>query len=389
MSRHFALQRQSRPATARRRAVRSGAQRQPVEHGRSRLATPVRGLAFVLVAVIPLLSAAPAQAGRLPRYGGNLRLQCPGVEPGKLDPHQLHGDDGALFSACLYEGLTRWGAERIEPALATRWFQSDDSKRWLFHLRPGLRFHDGSVCDTQAVSASLHELARPGRLEHTWILRSLVGWQEFAAGTTAQIEGIYVVSATEMELHFAEPVRDLPARLALRAAAIVRRHGPTAKGTGPFRLAAAAADSVRLLAFDGHRDGRPFLNSLSFSTAGSQAAALTPQTMHRLDPMAVSLPGTTPVRVPARRLALALFRPGSAAFATAAARRLVAAAFDAPIFVRAALGGDGETAYGFYPDAAVVRSTAEEETTAAAKPSTATPVLILVPDGEPVLAKLA
>ncbi len=353
-----------------------------------RLAAVSRRLRLPLLALGLLVAAAlAAEAGRLPRYGGSLRLDCAGIEPRKLDPLQLHGDDGALLAACLYEGLTRWGPERVEPVLATRWFQSDDAKRWLFHLRPGVRFHDASPCDAQAVSLSLHELAHPARSAHTWILRSLVGWEEYARCETAQIEGIYIISATEMELHFLEPVVDLPARLALHCAGIAHRAGATPSGTGPFRLAAAAGDSVRLVPYEGHRDGAPFLQSLVFVRAAN--AKQETQVLRRLDPAQRPLPGITLVRAPARRLGFALFHPGSAAFATPAARQAVAAAFDAPVFVRAALGGDGEPAFGLQPDAAIVRAFQEEDSLAAPSTHGGTTVRILVPAGEPMLSKLA
>jgi hypothetical protein len=63
---------------------------------------------------------------------------------------------------------------------------------------------------------------------------------------------------------------DLPARLALPVAAIAAASREGWVGTGPFQILAASASEVRLAAFRDHRDGRPFLDHVTF-TAGPEA----------------------------------------------------------------------------------------------------------------------
>src|SRR6185295_10646063 len=74
----------------------------------------------------------------------------------------------------------------------------------------------------------------------------------------------------QIELRFAAAVPDLPARLALPVAAIARHRAEGWVGTGPFQILAASASEVRLAAFRDHRDGRPFLDHVTF-TAGPEA----------------------------------------------------------------------------------------------------------------------
>ena len=47
----------------------------------------------------------------------------------------------------LFEGLTEesWLTGQVEPALAERWEHSADGLTWTFHLRPGVRWHDGAA----------------------------------------------------------------------------------------------------------------------------------------------------------------------------------------------------------------------------------------------------
>src|SRR5262245_64968729 len=62
------------------------------------------------------------------------------------------GFEGNRFTGLtMYDGLTMWDlssagkAGVMIPLLATEWkVNDDDKKKWIFKLRPGVAFHDGS-----------------------------------------------------------------------------------------------------------------------------------------------------------------------------------------------------------------------------------------------------
>ncbi len=68
------------------------------------------------------------------------------LEPPNLDP--TSGAAAAIDEvvyANVFEGLTRFGPDgSILPALAESWEVSDDATVYVFHLRRGVRFHDGA-----------------------------------------------------------------------------------------------------------------------------------------------------------------------------------------------------------------------------------------------------
>lgn len=62
-----------------------------------------------------------------------------------MDPHAVNAAPVTSFLNNVYEGLVRRDANMaIEPSLATSWEPLEDTHGWRFHLREGVRFHDGA-----------------------------------------------------------------------------------------------------------------------------------------------------------------------------------------------------------------------------------------------------
>jgi ABC-type transport system substrate-binding protein len=69
------------------------------------------------------------------------------------------GFEGNRFTGnTMYDGLTQWDlssadkASVVIPALSTEWAaDANDKTKWIFKLRPGVKFHDGSELDAAAV----------------------------------------------------------------------------------------------------------------------------------------------------------------------------------------------------------------------------------------------
>jgi peptide/nickel transport system substrate-binding protein len=81
-------------------------------------------------------------------------------EPNSLDPAAWIGAwiQGQVGNAA-YEGLTRYDSDgEIEPWLAESWEISDDALTYTFKLRDGVKFHDGSELDAEAVKASFDRM---------------------------------------------------------------------------------------------------------------------------------------------------------------------------------------------------------------------------------------
>ena len=98
----------------------------------------------IWVCVLTLLAAVPALADT-PKSGGTLVFGRGGDSVG-LDP--AYETDGNSFMVCdnIFEALVFYQDEttQLEPGLAESWDISDDGKTYTFHLRKGVKFHDGT-----------------------------------------------------------------------------------------------------------------------------------------------------------------------------------------------------------------------------------------------------
>jgi len=82
-----------------------------------------------------------------------------------LDPSPSFSDDNVVTTQ-VYETLTFYNppgsAEAVSPKLATSWESSDDAMTWTFNLREGVKFHDGTDLNAEAVKFSVERTMEIG-----------------------------------------------------------------------------------------------------------------------------------------------------------------------------------------------------------------------------------
>src|ERR1700733_6894556 len=73
-----------------------------------------------------------------------------------LDPVFGTAGISTIGGLMIYETLFTWDSKlRPQPEMVDKWQVSSDGLVWRFTLRPGLKFHDGSVVTTADVIPSL------------------------------------------------------------------------------------------------------------------------------------------------------------------------------------------------------------------------------------------
>lgn len=163
------------------------------------------------------------------------------AEPTTLDPAQLTDYNSSRAAMEMYDSLIRFkdGSTELEPGLATEWEISDDGLEYTFKLRQGVKFHDGTPFDADAVKFNIDRQIDP---EHPYHDTGEFGYADFTFG---MVEEVVVVDAETVKIILNEPFAPFLANMAMHAAAIVspeaiKEYGKDISqnpvGTGPFKF---------------------------------------------------------------------------------------------------------------------------------------------------------
>jgi peptide/nickel transport system substrate-binding protein len=207
------------------------------------MATRSRHKLLALAGLLPLLGTLCAGGACTPQGESrpdDVLVIGQTAEPKSLDPHVATSLNDFRILVNLYEGLVRFrdGTLEPEPALAHRWEISEDGRRYTFHLREGIRFHDGSPFDAEAVRFNFERLLdKEHPFHHTGPFPLAFFFDKVAS--------IDVIDTRTVALDLAEPFAPLLANLAYPTGLMVSpsavrsrdmSFGRRPSGTGPFRF---------------------------------------------------------------------------------------------------------------------------------------------------------
>lgn len=170
-----------------------------------------------------------------------------------------------------FDGLTQFGPDgRLLPALADRWRARRDGRRYVFHLRAGVRFQDGTPLTARAVRTSfLRVLAPASRGGRTWPLYPIAGAADYAAGRASDVPGLEPLGDSAVAFTLVEPLAIFPTFLAMPVASVVPVPVPAdlgqhPVGSGPWRFVAWRHDDELVFARNGdYWGGAPVADTLA------------------------------------------------------------------------------------------------------------------------------
>src|SRR5258707_15340911 len=116
-----------------------------------------RRAALLASAAVPFVRPAEAQ------QPSTLRIAMTLADIPVTDGAPDQGTEGIRFMGyTMYDPLVMWDLSsasepaKLVPGLATKWYQDPtDPTKWIFELRQGVKFHDGSTFNADAVIFSL------------------------------------------------------------------------------------------------------------------------------------------------------------------------------------------------------------------------------------------
>ena len=356
---------------------------------RSRL-TRLRQLAAVTaVATVALSACAASERGEgAGGTGGTLTFGAAGA-PSLFDP--FYASDGETFriSRQIFQGLVgiEPGTSNLQPELATGWRSSEDGLRWTFTLQEGVRFHDGTEFDAEAVCANFERMfnqtgaGQSDALSYYWI-QSFGGFADGAAPSlyescTARNPATAVITLTRVTGQFPALLAlesfymQSPTAMARYQANNVRAQGegfvfpeyatlhPT--GTGPFRFVGydEANGTVELARYGQYWGESARLDRLIFRVIPDETARRQALEAGEIDGYDFPNPAdwqglrdggfTLQIRDPFNILYLGISQKDNPALRDLRVRQALAYAIDRETLVSAALPDGAEVATQFYP----------------------------------------
>ncbi len=190
------------------------------------LASPV---ILSLMNAVPATAKVAAAPAALPRPGlqesSGTFTALISVGSEDIDPHYAYLDLSAMIAIAAYEMLIQFDGESTDtyaPMLAESWEANADNSVYTFVLAAGATFHDGSICDAQAVKDS-----------YTRFLAMGAGPVNVLARFVSDPEQMEVVDATTIRFNLGRPQP-------LFISAMASQYGPSV--VSPTAIAANATE---------------------------------------------------------------------------------------------------------------------------------------------------
>jgi oligopeptide transport system substrate-binding protein len=198
------------------------------------------------------------------------------AEATTLDPALVEDGTTIDLLQCVFEGLVKWDEQnRIVPGMAEKWEVSPDGKTYTFHIRHGVKFHNGREMTAKDFKSSIDRACDPATKSTTApvYLKDIVGVADRLGNKqgVTEISGIKIVDPYTLTITIdsAKPYwlgnMTYPCAYVVCKEEIERTGGAlselSASGTGPFKLVEFKSNyRVVLAANPDYYGGRPKLD---------------------------------------------------------------------------------------------------------------------------------
>src|SRR5881296_225365 len=196
-----------------------------------------------------------------------------------LDP-ALQGHNVKYYLSLMFDylvGVTPDGQPSQAGGLASKWESSADHRRWTFHLRKGVKFHDGSDMTSEDVKFSLQRaMSKRSTTGYAGPLRTLIADIE-----TPAPDRVVIVTKEPTLIIPTYLSRTLSTEGMVLPKKYIEANGDDAfarkpVGSGPFRFVEQVTGShIKLAAVDNHwRIGTPRFKTVTFKLVPEEATRI-------------------------------------------------------------------------------------------------------------------
>jgi len=207
-----------------------------------------------------------------PKTGGTL-VYGRGGDSVKLDPSDVTDGESMKVTKQIFDGLVEYkpGKTGVEPALAKSWKTSDNGLVWTFNLKKGVKFHDGTPFNADAV---VFNFKRWMNKDHKYHDGEFVYWGYMFGGFPGVVKSVKATDEYTVQFTLKEKSAPFLANLAMAPFAIssptaIKKYGENyfkhPVGTGAFKFVKwVKGDRIVLEANKDYWEGRPYLDKIVF-----------------------------------------------------------------------------------------------------------------------------
>jgi peptide/nickel transport system substrate-binding protein len=277
--------------------------------------------------------------------------------PNSLDLRQGTDSQSERIGELIFDPLVRKDEHfNLQPWLATSW-ERPDALTWVFHLRGGVRFHDGKVMDAEDVA---------------WSIESMTNGALISAkgGAFADVVGLQVQGPLTLAVKTSRPDDSLLFNLSDGLFGVVERgagrdEGLHPMGTGPFRFVSQVQDKEVVVERNAeYWGGAPKIERVRFAVVpdtitaalemkkGASSGDAVVESNVLTQDMVHALRGTAGLVVetgPGARVDYANFNVTDPALRDVRVRQAIACALDKPALIAALWRGQARPAESLLP----------------------------------------
>jgi oligopeptide transport system substrate-binding protein len=198
------------------------------------------------------------------------------LEPGSIDPVNLHESEGIQVGQALFDSLTAWDpvTSEVVPAAAATWEPNVDATVWTFNLVPGATFHNGDPVTAADFKYAWERICDPANESGvSYHLSAVQGYEGMQDGSATKLSGVVALNDTMLQVTLTQPFAEFDAVVAHPTLAPVPQSAVAADGfsempvgNGPFMMSEpwVHGEYIKVERFDGYHGAAPNIDGIEF-----------------------------------------------------------------------------------------------------------------------------
>ena len=209
---------------------------------------------------------------------------------GKFNPLVSNTQYDGYVNILVYDSLLKLNSKiELESSMAEKYEITNEGKKLVFKLKPGIKFHDGNPVTSKDVKFTLESLANPkyeGDLAS--YVQSITGFKEFHEGKATELKGVVCPDDNTIEINFDTPYS--PALINIGTLGILPAHiwgkididkwgennEAIAKpvGSGPYKFDSfKVGEFTKLVANEEYHNGAPKIKNFVFKVVNEETSS--------------------------------------------------------------------------------------------------------------------